>query len=425
MYWYIAGTAVCAAAACGLKKKNLEKRRRYEAVLVMMAGFLMAAVLFGADRDDAANRQIARNEPGQGGEEKEYLVNAEGILEEYSMSVEIAERKLTDRQRQEYFEEAKKELDILILGENESKEEVTTSLYLPDTLLDGAVEAEYTFSDYEVFEPDGTLRTEPAKDALVEITAQLTCQEKSCLYTFAVRVIPREKTKQELFIEKLDSILSSENKKEDEDYVQLPTELDGETVVWEEQRENRSILMVILGLVGAAAVLFGEKEEKKRKEEERRRQMLLDYPKIVSKLSLLLGAGMNLTTAWEKIALAYQKKRENHEIDIRFAYEEMVTALHEIGDGVGELQAYENFGERCNLSIYRKLSSLVVQNVRKGAKGMQRLLEEEEKEAYEERKANAKKTGEEAGTKLLFPMGIMLVIVLIILVVPAGLSMNM
>ena len=56
-------------------------------------------------------------------------------------------------------------------------------------------------------------------------------------------------------------------------------------------------------------------------------------------------------------------------------------------DGIGELQAYENFGKRCQLGAYRKLSSMLVQNVRKGAKGMQKLLEEEEWEAYEQRKS--------------------------------------
>ena len=56
---------------------------------------------------------------------------------------------------------------------------------------------------------------------------------------------------------------------------------------------------------------------------------------------------------------------------------------------------------------------------------MQRLLDEEEREAFEERKARARKAGEEAGTKLLLPMGMMLAVVLAILVVPAGLTLNL
>ena len=133
---------------------------------------------------------------------------------------------------------------------------------------------------------------------------------------------------------------------------------------------------------------------------------------------------MNLTYAWEKIAADYQMKRKSQEIESREAYDEMVTTVHEIQEGAGELQAFENFGKRCGISAYRKLSSLIVQNIRRGAKGMQRLLEEEEREAFEQRKAIARKAGEEASTKLLLPMGMMLVIVLVILLVPAGLAIQ-
>ena len=158
---------------------------------------------------------------------------------------------------------------------------------------------------------------------------------------------------------------------------------------------------------------------------QRQAQMQLDYSEIVGKLSLLLGAGMNISSAWEKIAAVYRQKLEQGETERRFAYEEMLTVLYEIQDGIGELQAYENFGRRCQISAYRRLSALIVQNVRKGARGMQKLLEQEEWEAYEQRKAQAKQAGEEAGTKLLLPMGIMLAIVLAILVIPAGMSLNL
>ena len=62
------------------------------------------------------------------------------------------------------------------------------------------------------------------------------------------------------------------------------------------------------------------------------------------------------------------------------------------------------------------------QNIRKGSRGLTELLREEGKLAYEERKENAKQLGEEAGTKLLLPMIIMLSIVLVIILVPSFLS---
>lgn len=50
------------------------------------------------------------------------------------------------------------------------------------------------------------------------------------------------------------------------------------------------------------------------------------------------------------------------------------------------------------------------------------MLEQEATASFTERKNNARKLGEKAGTKLLFPMLLMLGIVLVILMVPAFLS---
>lgn len=422
--WYIVGAVVCIIAALKIKKKRPKEEKFYQATLIVAISFLFAAILFQMDQGTKNEIKIERNEAGQGEEETDYLVNIEGILEKYPLKIQIEEKKLTEEQRKEYFKKAKKELDVVILGENTSKESVTKSLYLPETLQDGVVEVEYSFSNYEVFNPEGELKNIPNLPILVEVTAELTCQEDTCLYSFFIRAIPEEKTQKQLFVDKLLEKLSIENEKEGTDLFELPKELDGKSIVWEKQIENRSIIAVFLGIVGAIGILFREKEEKKKKENKRQQQMLLDYPEIISQLSLLLGAGMNITLAWEKIAVTYQKKKEKQEIEQRYAYEEMLAVLYEIQSGVGELQAFENFGERCQLSVYRKLSSLIVQNIRKGARGMQYLLEEEEREAFEQRKSRAKKAGEEAGTKLLLPMGMMLVIVLVILVVPAGLAIS-
>ena len=49
-------------------------------------------------------------------------------------------------------------------------------------------------------------------------------------------------------------------------------------------------------------------------------------------------------------------------------------------------------------------------------------LEREAESAFEERKRNARVQGEEAATKLLIPMALMLLIVLVLLIVPACMS---
>lgn len=425
MYWNIAGMAVCLIGARYLKCKVSESKKAYKASLILAAAFLLAAASAWTEQTEGEEKKIVRSEPGEGIQEKEFQIDAQGEFENYPLKLEIEERKLTKTQRKECLEFAKQELDIAILGDNTSKDQVTGSLYLPQYLQEGAVEAVYSFSDYDIFSADGTMEQEPEQPVLLEITAELCCQGETCLYQFSIQAVPREKSAAEKLVQQLKMLITEQNQLEDVDYIELPQQVNGKKIVWKEPTINRSLIIVLMGAVLSVGIFVREKEEKKRSKTEREKQMMLDYPEIVSKLSLLLGAGMNISLAWEKIALTYHRKQQEGEIKLHYAYEEMLTVLYEIRDGVGELQAYENFGRRCQLSAYRKLSSLIVQNVRKGAKGMQKLLEEEEWEAYEQRKAQARQSGEEASTKLLLPMGIMLVIVLAIMIIPAGISLNL
>lgn len=87
--------------------------------------------------------------------------------------------------------------------------------------------------------------------------------------------------------------------------------------------------------------------------------------------------------------------------------------------GVPESQAYIHFGQRCRLKQYRKLSALLTQNLKKGSKGILIQLEKEAHEALEEKKSNARKLGEEAGTKLLLPMAGLLAVTMLLIMVPA------
>ena len=92
-------------------------------------------------------------------------------------------------------------------------------------------------------------------------------------------------------------------------------------------------------------------------------------------------------------------------------------------NGVSESAAYENFGKRCGLPCYIKLGTMLSQNLQKGSRGLVGILEKEAVSALEERKNAAKKLGEQAGTKILFPMIMMLGVVMAALIVPAFMNM--
>ena len=100
----------------------------------------------------------------------------------------------------------------------------------------------------------------------------------------------------------------------------------------------------------------------------------------------------------------------------------MIYTMHQIQGGAAEGECYENYGVRCKVPVYRKFGTMLSQNLRKGSKGLSVLLKREAEEAFEERKNTAKKLGEEAGTKLLLPLFLMLGVVMAMVMAPALLS---
>ena len=119
------------------------------------------------------------------------------------------------------------------------------------------------------------------------------------------------------------------------------------------------------------------------------------------------------------MALDYGKTETGKE---RAAYEEIRTTCYEMDSGISEAEAYRRFGERCGQVKYKTLATLLIQNLQKGSRHLSDLLEKESVEAWEERKRKARVLGEAAATKLLLPMVLMLLVVMAVIMLPAGLS---
>lgn len=154
-----------------------------------------------------------------------------------------------------------------------------------------------------------------------------------------------------------------------------------------------------------------EKKQKKKYDSIR-----ADFPDLVSKLVLLVNAGMTLNRAWEKICLETNKKTP--------LYMELKLTYMQIQGGRPEGEAYEEFARRCRVREIAKFVTLVIQNLKKGSGDLVPLLKLEADECWELRKMRARQLGEEASTKLILPMMIMFIGILIIVILPAVLQLS-
>ena len=76
------------------------------------------------------------------------------------------------------------------------------------------------------------------------------------------------------------------------------------------------------------------------------------------------------------------------------------------------------------IALLYQAGRLIEQNIRRGTKELSLVLKSELKEAMNEKKNNMLKQGGQISTKLLGPMVIMLMIAIVIIMVPAFMSMS-
>lgn len=133
-----------------------------------------------------------------------------------------------------------------------------------------------------------------------------------------------------------------------------------------------------------------------------------DFPEVLSKLTLLVNAGMIMSEAWEKIS-------ETGESTI---YQEMKKVVIDMRNGVSEIDALLSFGNRCMNDDIKKFASTLVQNLTKGNRELVDFLKRQTSLCWEEKKHAARRQGEAASSKLMIPIGLMFVGILILVIVP-------
>ena len=148
----------------------------------------------------------------------------------------------------------------------------------------------------------------------------------------------------------------------------------------------------------------------------RKLEIMIDFPDFLVKLTLLINAGMNVTKAWENVSESMDKSRAlGRELDM---------SLSEIHAGKSESKAYEDFAKRCRMQEVTRVISVLLQNIKKGNAELVSILRVHANECWEMRKNAAKKLGEEASSKMLLPMAIMLISILMIVTTPAVLALQ-
>ncbi len=151
----------------------------------------------------------------------------------------------------------------------------------------------------------------------------------------------------------------------------------------------------------------------------REQQIILELPELLNKIVLLVGAG---STVQQAIKQCLERKRGEEEHPL---YRELFQMQRECEGGYSFPQALESFSKRCGIQEVSAFTTAVLLNFRRGGSDFVLALRDLSHTLWEKRKAVGKILGEQASSKLVFPMVLLFIIVVILVGTPAFMMMDL
>ena len=167
-------------------------------------------------------------------------------------------------------------------------------------------------------------------------------------------------------------------------------------------------IIMLFGIFAAAVLWYYADTKITDVIKEREVSITKDFCDVVSKMALLINAGMITREAWQEIASTGGS----------VLYKEMSNAATDMRNGMSEIDAYIAFGNRCGVPFVKKFISMLVQNLEKGNRELVDFLKRESAVCWEEKKHIVKRQGEAAANKLMLPLGMILIDIFVMILVP-------
>ena len=171
---------------------------------------------------------------------------------------------------------------------------------------------------------------------------------------------------------------------------------------------SRSIIVGVaieagIGLVGYLPYDTVTQTVKKRREE-----IEFQFPQLVSQMTLLVVAGMEINKAWN-----ISSKGGSGTL-----YEEMCRVNLDLENNVPPMEAYGKFIKRCNNKYTTKLVTAIMQNLTKGNAEIAKMFTQLNNESWSEHRHNARRMSEVVQSKLFIPTMLMFAGILIMVIIP-------
>ena len=200
----------------------------------------------------------------------------------------------------------------------------------------------------------------------------------------------------------------------------LPSSLENGTEITYSVKKDFTWVYILAGMILMLAVIQRSRYDSLEKQEtEGRDSVLMELPQFLNKLTLMMGGGIVVTDAVDRIISEYIEMNDEE----NYFY----TRMRDIRRVVIETNSsYEKqilkFAQDTGVHEFIRIANILADNVEKGAELVSK-LEAESRYLWFSRKKKAEELGKMAETKLTFPLVILLISLILMTVSPAMIEM--
>jgi len=172
------------------------------------------------------------------------------------------------------------------------------------------------------------------------------------------------------------------------------------------------------GLALGIALPFALYKDLNTKVQRRDQDILMELPELLNRIVLLVGAGETVQRAI--VHCVTSQGERDHPL-----YNELRKTVGDWNNGYSFQQSFEQFSRRCGVQEVTIFTTTVLLNFRRGGGDFVLALRDLSHVLWEKRKAVSRAKGEQASSKLVFPMVLIFFTIVVMIGAPAFMMMNM
>lgn len=203
--------------------------------------------------------------------------------------------------------------------------------------------------------------------------------------------------------------------------IRLPSALpDGTAIKWSGTKQGSGPVMIVIPLMYVSLVILMAASSMKgdKTAAEERRSIMRGLPRFCNQLYLMMNAGLILSDAFDTISEGYADSKACSSFERDLAELREATDEHRISTA----QVINEYAVKHDVKEMIRIAAILTENEKRGSDVIES-LERESRYLWDERKTVARECGKAIDTKMSYPLGLLLIVLIVITMAPALLNM--